>query len=174
MTGARGPPAGGWAGARTRAIYQGDALAGNAASQQARPSQLGSLVEGLAEAAEIAASAGVSVMLEAVNPNDFPGYLVPNPATALDVVSRTGQRNVRYQLDVYHAVAAGEEVVAVIQTATGNIGHVQFADLPGRREPGTGSLDWSEILRALDVAGYDDWIGIVNRPDSETVQRLAS
>ena len=119
-----------------------NALAGNAASVETRETQLGVLVEGLDEAAEMASSAGISVMLEALNPVDFPGYLVLDSATALDVVARTGRSNVRYQLDVYHAVMGGEDPIAVSRAAAGRIGHVQFADHPGRHEPGTGTLDW--------------------------------
>ena len=137
-----------------------NALAGNAASVETRQTQLDVLVEGLAEAAEMAAAAGISVMLEALNPVDFPSYLVLNSATALDVVARTGRPNVRYQLDVYHAVMGSEDPIAVARAAAGHIGHVQFADYPGRHEPGTGTLDWSAILHALDSAGYDDWIGL--------------
>lgn len=141
-----------------------NALAGNAASVETRETQLKVLVEGLAEAAETASSAGISVMLEALNPVDFPSYLVLDSATALDVVARTGRPNVRYQFDVYHTVMGSEDPIAVARAAAGHIGHVQFADYPGRHEPGTGTLDWSTILHALDSAGYDDWIGLEYKP----------
>ena len=141
-----------------------NALAGNAVSVETRERQLEVLVEGLDEAAAMASSAGISVMLEALNPVDFPSYLVLDSATALDVVARTGRSNVRYQLDVYHAVMGGEDPIAVARAAAGRIGHVQFADHPGRHEPGTGTLDWPAILHALDSAGYDDWIGLEYKP----------
>ncbi len=141
-----------------------NALAGNAAAGKAREAQLEVLVEGLAEAAEMASPAGISVMLEALNPVDFPSYLVLDSATALGVVARTGSPNVRYQLDVYHAVMGGEDPIAVAGVAGARIGHVQFADHPGRHEPGTGTLDWIRILDALDAAGYADWIGLEYKP----------
>jgi hydroxypyruvate isomerase len=141
-----------------------NALAGNAASVETRETQLEVLVEGLDEAAEMASSAGISVMLEALNPVDFPSYLVLDSTTALNVVDRTGRSNVRYQFDVYHAVMAGEDPIAVARAAAGRIGHVQFADHPGRHEPGTGTLDWRAILHALDSAAYDDWIGLEYKP----------
>ena len=141
-----------------------NALAGNATSPETRGAQLQVLVEGLAEAADMASSASISVMLEALNPVDFPSYLVLDSATSLDVLTRTGRLNVRYQFDVYHAVMGSEDPIAVARAAAGHIGHVQFADYPGRHEPGTGTLDWSTILHALDLAGYDDWIGLEYKP----------
>jgi hydroxypyruvate isomerase len=50
------------------------------------------------------------------------------------------------------------------RAAAGHIGHVQFAEYPGRHEPGVGTLDWSAILHELDSAGYDDWIGLEYKP----------
>lgn len=147
-----------------------NALAGNAASVETRETQLEVLAEGLDEAAEMASSAGISVMLEALNPVDFPNYLVLDSATALNVVARSGRSNVRYQLDVYHAVMGGEDPIAVARAAAGRIGHVQFADYPGRHEPGTGTLDWSAILDALDSAGYDGWIGLEYKPTNPTLR----
>lgn len=141
-----------------------NALAGKVTSADVREAQLSLLVEGLAEAAEMAAPAGISVLLEALNPVNSPTYLVHDSEMALNVVAQTQRPNVRYQLDVYHAAMAGEDPVAVVRSATNLIGHVQFADCPGRHEPGTGSLDWGAILRALDEAGYADWIGLEYRP----------
>jgi hydroxypyruvate isomerase len=137
-----------------------NALAGVAASAETRQPQLGALVEGLTEAAEAAGEAGISVMLEALNPVDVPAYLVLDSGTALDVIARTKQPNVKFQFDVYHARMAGEDPVAVIAAAGRTIGHVQFADIPGRHEPGTGTTDWAGVLAALDAAGYADWIGL--------------
>jgi hydroxypyruvate isomerase len=139
-------------------------LAGNAASVETREAQLDVLVEGLAEAADMAASASISVLIEALNPTDFPSYLVLDSATALDIVARTGRPNVRYQFDVYHTVMGGEDPIVVALAAADRIGHVQLADYPGRHEPGTGTLDWGAILSALDSAGYDDWIGLEYKP----------
>ena len=137
-----------------------NALAGVAATTETRQPQLGALVEGLTEAAEAAGQAGISVMLEALNPVDVPAYLVLDSGTALDVIARTKRPNVKFQFDVYHARMAGEDPVAVIAAAGNEIGHVQFADIPGRHEPGTGTTDWAGVLAALDAAGYADWIGL--------------
>ena len=63
-----------------------------------------------------------------------------------------------------HAVMGSEDPIAEARPAAGHIGHVQFADCPGRHEPGTGTLDWSAILHELDSAGHDDWIGLEYKP----------
>jgi hydroxypyruvate isomerase len=150
-----------------------NALAGNAQSEDTRGTQLKVLAEGLAEAAEMASPAGISVMLEALNRVDFPSYLVLDSAAALDVVARTGKPNVLYQFDLYHTVMGSEDPITVARAASGHIGHVQFADYPGRHEPGTGTLDWSAILHELDSAGYNDWIGLEYKPTDPSSRDFA-
>ena len=55
----------------------------------------------------------------------------------------------------------------IIDTLTGNldvIGHIHVADVPGRHEPGTGELNYANILRALREAGYDRYVGFEFEP----------
>ncbi|MNC80884.1 Hydroxypyruvate isomerase [compost metagenome] len=54
----------------------------------------------------------------------------------------------------------------------GRIGHVQFADAPGRGEPGSGELDFRPALRALADVGYDGWLGAEFRPTRRTENSL--
>ncbi len=140
-----------------------NALAGNA-PQAGRQAGLACLRENLQFAAEHAASAGKSVMLEALNSVDFPDYLVPNSDTAIAVLREIDRHNVRYQLDLYHAATSGEDPVALIREYATDVGHVQFADFPGRHEPGTGELAWRGILEALDLIDYKDWTGLEYKP----------
>jgi hydroxypyruvate isomerase len=123
-----------------------NALAGNAASVETRETQLRVLVEGLDEAAEMASSAGISVMLEALNPVDFPSYLVPDSATALNVVARTSSSNVRYQFDVYHAVIGREDPCSsrIIRVATSPA-----------RAPSTGGRSSTRSTRPATTTGSD-------------------
>jgi hydroxypyruvate isomerase len=137
-----------------------NALAGNALGDSARPAQLDLLAENVAFAADAAAAAGMSVMLEALNPRETPRYLLPGTDAALEVIARVGRPNVRFQLDAYHVAMAGEDPVESVRRAGPLIGHVQLADMPGRHEPGSGELPFGAILAALDDAGYRDPIGL--------------
>ncbi|BDZ44460.1 hypothetical protein GCM10025866_03690 [Naasia aerilata] len=56
------------------------------------------------------------------------------------------------------------------------IKYVQLADAPGRGEPGTGDLDWTERLGLLRASGYDGPIGLEyypQTPSAESVRRIA-
>jgi hydroxypyruvate isomerase len=137
-----------------------NALTGKAISGIPLSEQLALVAANVAFAADLAAASGMSVMLEALNPVDTPGYLLPNTGSVLAMLERIGRANVRFQLDVYHVVMAGEDPIAAIRSAGAQIGHVQFADVPGRHEPGTGEVSWPAVLRALADVGYEEAIGL--------------
>lgn len=155
-----------------------NALAGNALSDADRPRQLGLLVESVRFAADAAAEAGMSVMLEPLNAPETPRYLLHDTAAVLDVIERVDRPNVKMQFDVYHVAMAGDDVFEAIRRAGERIGHVQLADMPGRHEPGTGDLPFPAILDALEGAGYTDPFALEfvpadpAAPDFSSIERL--
>ena len=52
------------------------------------------------------------------------------------------------------------------------IGHIQFADNPGRHEPGTGGIDYPAVFAALDRLGYDGWAAAEYWPSRTTEETL--
>lgn len=110
------------------------------------------------------ANLGIGVLCEAINPLDMPGFLLNTPAQMLELLAAVDHPNLRLQLDVYHMARQGFDLPAVIAQLAGKIGHVQFADCPGRGEPGTGQLDFAGVLQVLRECGYDGWLGAEYRP----------
>jgi hydroxypyruvate isomerase len=102
---------------------------------------------------------GIGVLCEAINPLDMPGFLLNTPEQMLALLASVDQPNLALQLDLYHMARQGFEVPRVIAQLAGKIGHVQFADCPGRGEPGTGQLDFAAALHALAATGYEGWLG---------------
>lgn len=155
-----------------------NALAGNVLSEAGRSAQMELLVESVTFAADAAAAAGMSVMLEALNQRETPRYLLPGTDVVLGLIERIGRPNVGFQLDVYHVAMAGEDPRDSIRRAGPRIGHVQLADAPGRHEPGTGELPFLAILEELDAARYSGPIGLEfapldpAAPDFSCVERL--
>jgi hydroxypyruvate isomerase len=135
------------------------ALAGRRAPGHRLEDQLRLLESSLAFAADLAPP-DTTITLEVLNRTDVPGYLVPDSRSALAVIGRVGRPNLGLQVDVYHLAMEGEDPAEVIREAGDRIAHVQFADVPGRHEPGTGSIPFGPVLQALDAAGYRGAIGL--------------
>ncbi len=141
-----------------------NALAGNARGESSRTDQWDELVRNLRLAADAARGAGMSVMLEALNPTDTPKYLLPNAQIALQLIGEVARPNVKFQMDTYHVAMAGDDIIDVLGRVAPVLGHVQMADVPGRHEPGTGTLALDAFLASLVEVGYGDYIGLEYKP----------
>ena len=70
--------------------------------------------------------------------------------------------------DLYHSVTEGEDPATELANAAGLVDYVQIADVAGRGEPGSGSVDWPARLAVLRAAGYDGPLGLEYVPTVET------
>ena len=143
-------------------------LAGRLAEGVEREQALALLAEHLRQTAEAFAGRGVAVLMEAVNLHDMPGFLLNTPQHLLDMLARVGHPNLAAQLDFYHMARMGLDLADCVRQLQGHIGHVQFADAPGRGEPGSGELDFEPALAALRAQGYAGWLGAEYRPVGAT------
>lgn len=114
----------------------------------------------LAECSRIAEAAGTRIVIEAINDRDIPGYLVPTPNAAVELIELAGADQVLLLYDAYHAARMGEDPCIDVTRWIPRLGHVHYADCPGRGAPGTGTTDLSAFVRALETGGYDGAIGL--------------
>lgn len=128
--------------------------------------------ENLSYAGDELAQVGVGVLVEPVNGRDRPGYFVDSLERALDAITRAGRSNVGMLCDIYHLQVMGEEPIPTIARLKDTIGHIQFADAPGRHEPGTGEIDFPRLFRALDAMGYAGWTAAEYVPSGKTEDSL--
>lgn len=147
-------------------------LAGRLAGGVEREQALALLAEHLGQAAEAFAGRGIPLLMEAINLHDMPGFLLNTPQHLLDMLARVGHPNLAAQLDFYHMARMGLDLAECVRQLQGHIGHVQFADAPGRGEPGSGELDFAPALAALRAQGYDGWLGAEYRPQGVTAAGL--
>jgi hydroxypyruvate isomerase len=132
-----------------------------------------SIVESFAWAAPLAEQRGVNLLIENINPTDFPGYYVNSVERAAAIVAEVDRPNVRVQFDQYHVGMTGGDARALLREHLPVVQHVQIADVPGRHEPGTGQQPIREFLADLDALGYQGNVGLEYRPSGPTDAALA-
>ncbi|WP_439887893.1 hydroxypyruvate isomerase family protein [Pseudomonas sp. MBLB4123] len=142
-------------------------LPGRLAEGVGREQALQTLVGNLRRAAEAFQLLGIGVLVEAINPLDMPGFLINTPQQLDELLGAVDHPNCLAQYDLYHMARQGIDPVAGIERLAGRIGHVQFADCPGRGAPGSGQLDFAPALAALRATGYRGWLGAEYRPGEE-------
>ena len=79
----------------------------------------------------------------------------------------------RVLYDVYHQQISEGNVINTIRANISKIGHIHTGDVPGRREPGTGELNYRSIFKAIAETGYDGFVTFEcgRSVDADTVSR---
>lgn len=129
-------------------------------------------VRNLRFACQEAASQGVTVMIEPINTRDFPGYLLNTQAQAHAIRSEIGAKNLKVQMDFYHAQIMEGDLSEKLRMYLPHIGHVQVGNVPGRTEPDTGEINYGYLFKLLDELKYDGWVGCEYRPLKGTAAGL--
>ena len=83
----------------------------------------------------------VTVVIEPLNTVlDHPGNYLSGMAEAVDIVTEVDDARIGVLADFYHLEMMGKRTQEVISRHGANIGDVHIADVPGRHEPGTGTV----------------------------------
>lgn len=154
------------------AVRKVNVLAGRPAADADASACADVLRENLFHVAQVMQDIGVQTMVEPVNRTDVPGFFLSGLQSGLDAIAAVDHPNLHLQFDFYHMAITEPDLPAAIARAGGRIGHVQFADTPGRHEPGTGTTDFAAALAALAQAGYDDVVSAEYVPAGRTESGL--
>lgn len=111
-------------------------------------------------AADAFSSLGIKTVFEAINNRDMPGFIIHSGEQMLAVLDELRHPNLFLQFDIYHLRMMEENVADFISRHAGKIGHIQFADCPGRAQPGTGDIDFAKLFTVIEKSGYVGWVGV--------------
>lgn len=144
------------------------AMAGILAPAQRTQHHWDCYVENLAFAAREARPRGIKIIVEAMSEAAVPQYFFDTPDRAAQAIGEAGEENVGLLLDVFHTVSAGLDVEQEIAKHAALLAHVHIADVPGRHEPGSGTVNFDQLELALQQAQYDGVLGCEYTPAGST------
>jgi hydroxypyruvate isomerase len=131
------------------------------------------LVDNVRYAADRLAEWDLTLCLEAINSRvDMPGFLLDSSGRVMTLIDEVARDNVRLQYDLYHMQIMEGDLIRSLECLLTWIGHIQFADNPGRHQPGTGEINFSKVFDAIDRLGYDGWVSAEYRPTGRTEESL--
>lgn len=122
------------------------------------------LVSNLQWAADLAAKHGVTILLEAINQRDKPGYFYSTQAESNAIREKCGRTNIKLMFDVYHVGVAEGDILTKLAHYFPHIGHIQIAAVPSRAEPDEGEIAYAAIFKRIESLGYTCWIGCEYKP----------
>lgn len=111
--------------------------------------------------ADLCETHGLILLLEPTDSGtDSSGLFLRSAKDAAELCRTVARPCCRLLLDVYQHSVAGENVPQLLSRTSDVLGYVQLADSPGRKEPGTGEMDFRELFAALDRFQYRGVLGL--------------
>ena len=108
---------------------------------------------------------GVSFVIEPLNTKvDHKGYSLCHTEPGAQIIREVGHPNIRLLYDVYHMQIMEGNIIDTIKANADTFGYFHIADVPGRFEPGTGELNYKNIIEALKSTGYNGNVGFEFEP----------
>lgn len=138
-----------------------------------RQARLERTVAALSAAARIAADGGVTLALEPLN--RFETDVVSTTVQGIAVVDAVGHPGLGLLLDTFHMNMEDPSIAGAIRLAGPRLVHFQ-ANESHRGFPGTGHVDWPDVMRALVEIGYAGPISLepFRRNDERVAVPIAS
>ena len=147
-------------------------LPGRCFNESRHKDYLKTFKDNLSFAVEAFAPLGIKTVFEAINDQDMPGFMINHGQQMLDILDELRLPTLFMQYDIYHMQKMGGDVAGFISQYADRIGHIQFADCPGRGQPGTGSIDFKKVFSEIKESSYSGWVGAEYKPVGSSLESL--
>jgi hydroxypyruvate isomerase len=123
--------------------------------------QTGRIVDTMRRAAEIVEPHGLVMVMEPLNTLvNHPGVFMQTIPQGFAVAKGANSPAVKVLADLYHQQIQAGNLINTMDTCWDEIGYIQFGDNPGRNEPGTGEINYRNIVRWLRAKKFAGVIGM--------------
>jgi hydroxypyruvate isomerase len=147
-------------------------LTGDKIPSLSHEAQHASCVEGLKRAADVVQGRGIRILLENIDPEENPKYFLTSVTEGFEVVKEVNHPQVRFLYDFFHEQISEGNLIEKLEKNVALIDLVHVADVPGRHEPGTGEINYSNIYKKLVSLGYDRYMAMEFLPTGDAVESL--
>jgi hydroxypyruvate isomerase len=121
-----------------------------------RDYQTANVVDNLRYCCDILEPAGLVMVLEPLNTiRDHPGLFLTGIPQAYQICRSVNRPACKIVNDMYHQQITEGNILPNIDAAWSEIASFHIGDHPGRREPGTGEMNYRNIFRHIHSKGYD-------------------
>ena len=123
--------------------------------------QTGRVIDTMRRAAEIVEPHGLVMVMEPLNTlTDHPGIFLQTIPQGFAVARGVNSPAVKVLADLYHEQIQAGNLIRTLETCWDEIAYLQFGDNPGRKEPGTGEINYRNVVRWLRARNFAGVIGM--------------
>jgi hydroxypyruvate isomerase len=117
--------------------------------------QTANVVDNLRRFADIVEPSGLVLVIEPLNRHDHPGLFLTAIPQAYQICRAVDHPCCKIVNDLYHQQITEGNLIPNVDRAWSEIAAFHIGDNPGRKEPGTGEINYRNIFKHLHEKGYD-------------------
>ncbi|MCK9641001.1 MAG: TIM barrel protein [Prolixibacteraceae bacterium] len=118
--------------------------------------QTANVIDIMRELSDIAMQGGMTIVLEPLNKRDHPGLFLTGMAQTYAICRGVNSPACKIVDDLYHQQITDGNLIPNIEASWSEIAAFHLGDNPGRKEPGTGEINFMNIFKYIHTKGYDD------------------
>ena len=135
-----------------------------------RRRQKDNIVRALKAVAPIAEGEGMLLLVECLNTLvDHADYFIASWKEGVAIAREVDSAAVGMTFDAYHHQVNEGNLISSLTQDIDLVRHIHIADVPGRHEPGTGEINYLNLLRVAKRAGYEGYLGLECVPTMQDV-----
>jgi hydroxypyruvate isomerase len=120
--------------------------------------QTANIIEGLRIGAGILEKTGLVMVLEPLSDN--PDLFLRHSTQTYMICKAVNSPSCKILFDMYHMQRNEGNIIANMDLVWNEIGYFQIGDNPGRKEPGTGEMNYKNIFKHIYAKGYRGVLGM--------------
>ena len=122
--------------------------------------QTAHVVESLKQASALLEPQGLVMVLEPLNFRDHPGLFLSESPQAYEICKAVDSPSCKILFDIYHQQIQEGNLIPNIEKCWDEIGYFQIGDNPGRKEPTTGEINYTNVFKYIHSRGFDGILGM--------------
>ena len=112
--------------------------------------------------------------IEPFNPSNHKGDFLYGNEPALSICREVNSPQVKLNWDFFHMQRTNGNLITNLENGFDQVAYIQFADSPGRNQPGTGEVAYDRVFTRLRELGYNGYIGAEFFPKDNDTLKAAS
>jgi hydroxypyruvate isomerase len=160
------------AGAKQMDCKQLILLSGKRIDGASSGSQHAASVETLKRSVELLRAAGLVGVIEPIDRLENPTIYLDGVTEAFEIVRAVGSSNVKVLYDLYHEQRQFGNLIEKLDKNINELGMIHIGDVPGRHEPGTGEINYTNVYRKLGQLRFKGMIAMEFYPTGDMVETL--
>ncbi len=122
--------------------------------------QTANVVESLKQASALLEPHGLVMVLEPLNFYNHPGLFLTESPQAFNICKAVNSPSCKILFDIYHQQIQEGNLIPNIDASWDEIAYFQVGDNPGRNEPTTGEINYTNVFKHIHSKGYNGIVGM--------------